>query len=206
MFSYPLFLANDTQYSKLSIFPDATASEIRDAKTRIANEHGERSKKLRARLALIHESVPELKSDLERVEALRRENDKASAASSKEALRKLAASEQRAIGVDPEYRAVVDEIDQLERKISEINSIRLEDGKERSKYDLVTPPCALLKLPQRENPVLGQRRIMLVAIRRAVAAYIEEELNLPCFHPTDETRRIFLTDFEPNETLDGSSR
>jgi hypothetical protein len=47
---------------------------------------------------------------------------------------------------------------------------------------------------------------MLWNVRRRLSAFFEEELGLYCYHPSDQTRRLFLEDFEPNELLDKETR
>jgi hypothetical protein len=166
MFSQPLLLNEGTQYAELSISPDATAADIRDAKTELANRYAARTRALNKKLA---------------------------AADGNGATAGVA-------------QAIRDEIQKLDHELNDINSIKLEDEGERRKYDLATPPCALLKLAERQVPILTDRRPMLVALRRAVSAFVEEELNVPCYHPSDETRRTFVADFEPNQTLDQEAR
>jgi chromosome segregation ATPase len=204
MFRYPLVLERDTQYGRLSITPDATSADIRNAKTELATAYAAQIRQSQARLAKVDAAVPELQKHRSAVKDLR--DKKASPAQLKPAQQDLADAEKRAAAVDPGYRDVEAEIERLERKVNEINSIKLEDEEERRRYDLDTPPCALLKLSEQSVPVFESRRIMLAAVRREVSAFIEERLGVPCYHPTDETRRLFLADFEANETLDRGLR
>jgi hypothetical protein len=201
MFDYPLVLNPDTQYGQLSITPDATPAEIRNAKTELANSYSAQMRQHKTRLAAVESALPELPQLKGKVKALR-DDAKANPAALKQAQRDLAEAERRALDIDPGYRPALDELEKLEKKMNEVNSIKLDDEEARRKYDLGTPPCALLKLSEEGQALFDDRRTMLAVVRRELSMFIEDELGVPCFHPTDETRRSFCTDFEPNDTLD----
>ncbi len=202
MFRYPLLLTADTEYARLGISPDASAGEIREAKTEIVNGLDGRLRMLQKRLAVVDQQVPELQPAKAKVRKLK-EAGADGAGELPAAVRQLGNFEREAMAVDSEYRALVKESADIESKINAINNLKLDNPEERLKYDLSTPPCALLRLNESRPALLADRRTTLFNIRRELSAFIEEELDFPCYHPSDHTRRLFVEDWEPNASLDG---
>lgn len=203
MFKYPLLLTADTEYARLGISPDATAGGIREAKTEIVNGLDARRRELQKRLAAVDQKLPDLPRMKNTVRELK-ESEAGGSPKLNTALRDLAEFESKAMLVDGDYRKILKEIGEIELKINAINNLKLDKPDERLKYDLSTPPCALLRLNEDRPAFLVDRKTALFNVRRELSAFIEEEFDMTCYHPSDYTRRVFFEDWEPNDTLDRS--
>jgi hypothetical protein len=146
--------------------------------------------------------VPDLQAAKDKIKEIPAEESKERGSRYIEALSHLKRLENQAVKVDPEYFSILQEMKKLDKEVNEINSIKLENPVARLKYDMSAPPCALLKITPVEIPVLNDRRTLLWNVRRQLSTFFENELGLQCYHPSDQTRRLFLEDFEPNELLD----
>lgn len=202
MFKYPVTLNQNTLYARLGINPDATPADVSDARAWLVSRLNARMRLLQKRLAHVQRSVPGLQAAQDKIKEVSGEESKERESSHLEALSHLRGLENQAVKADPEYFSLLHEMKQLETKVNEINSIKLENPEARRKYDMSSPPCALLRIAPVETPVLNDRRTMLWNVRRQLSSFFGDTLGLYCYHPSDQTRRLFLEDFEPNELLD----
>ncbi|MBN1894615.1 hypothetical protein JW906_08970 [bacterium] len=202
MFDYPIVLSGNTTYARLGLSPDVTDNDILDAKGEKLRLLNLRRQELEKRLAKVFEKFPRLLSAKSKLAALKKGSEKTDQTAYKETLSEIVELEKQAQQADPDYKKLETEIEQIDQKINEINLIKLENNEEREKYDLKTPPCILLKLDPFSAAVLSDPRTRLFHIRKALARFFEEKRNIHCFHPSDLTRRIFLSDYEYNPLLD----
>lgn len=102
-----------------------------------------------------------------------------------------------------EQTQLQESINDLDRQIKEINALNLENIEARSKYDELTPPCALLKLENSQEEVFTDRgrRTALFLLREEIAKFLEQQ-GEECYHPSDLTRTNFQSDFTYNPLLD----
>jgi hypothetical protein len=200
VFDYPLLFQRDTLYTKIGLSPEASPVEIREAKNERLAELNRRRRAIEKRLAEVHKQNPDFEPARRDLKGLQQQDGQEAACSAATArLRQLEAALLRSC---PDYPQLERELTEIDSQVNELNNIRLESPDERQKYDAITPPCALIKLARHEAPVLTDPRVQLHAIRREVAAFLEEEKNTYCFHPSDWTRRLFLSDYEHLPLLD----
>ncbi len=202
MFDYPLIFSRHTLYTKLGISPVATSEDINDAKGEIIRSLNLRSREIEQRLSVIFKKVPNLQSDKERLKSLQNPIEGQNQEEYQKIVISIGKFEKEAEKVDPDYKKLEAEKEQIAKKINEFTLINLEKSEEQRKYDLITPPCALLKLEQYRLAVIANRRTTLFHVRNELARHFEEELDMECYHPSDFTRRIFISDFEHNHILD----
>lgn len=199
MFDYPLPFDRKNAYTRIGVTPEATAAEIREAKSGIIRRLNQRKHFIERRLSEIYGKIPELKTTREKlVQATGESGERNQQA----LLRKCRRLEAEAQGLETDFTNMERESRQIDARISELNNTRLETTEERHSYDITTPPCALLKLMLYQPPVLFQRRVMLYKLRRVLSTFLEDEKGVACFHPSDLTRRFFLSDFEAHPLLD----
>ena len=103
----------------------------------------------------------------------------------------------------PERAQLRETISDLDKQISEINALNLENIEARSKYDKTVPPCALLKLEENNQDVFTDkgRRTALFLLRAEISDFLKKK-GEDCYHPSDLTRTNFLIDFTYNPLLD----
>jgi len=203
VFAYPLSKPYSTLYHKLGITPEATAADIRDAKAEKINSLTDARRDLEKKLRKVYEKIPELETVSSKVESLQKQREESGSDELKEALHKLAELETEALKIEAGYREYRKQVEEIDRKINEINNMRLESPEERRKYDEATPPCALLKLSRPRFPLFSDRKVAQYFIRVEVAHFLEKEKKLKCYHPSDFTKKDFTSDFTHNEYLDG---
>ncbi|KPK95345.1 MAG: hypothetical protein AMJ94_00170 [Deltaproteobacteria bacterium SM23_61] len=202
MFDYPLSKPRRTLYHKLGISPEATQADILEAKMEQVNSLMDQKKELEKKLRAVYDRIPELEAAAKSVTEQQRQQAE-NPAKLKQALLKLTALENEAVKCEPKYREFRKQIEDITKKINEINNMRIESPDERKKYDLETPPCALLKLFVPSFPLFAERHVVQHFVRLEVAAFLEKEKKLAAYHPSDFTRKNFESDFSPNDYLDG---
>lgn len=111
--------------------------------------------------------------------------------------------EGRALQIEPQYLKMIEEMERINKEIVEINNIKLEKPEEKERYDLSTPPCALLHMIDMSIPMFQNTRATHFVLRKEMDAFLEEEKQISSYHPTDLTRTYFTSDFYRLELLDG---
>jgi hypothetical protein len=200
MFDYPLLFRRDTLYARIGLSPEASPAEIREAKGEREEDLNRRRMVIQQRLAGIHKQVPAFEPARKELKELEKQQGQ-------DAARRSAASQFHRLEAEvsrrfPEFQQLERESTEIDSKINELHNMRLESPEERLKYDTATPPCALVKLSRHDIPVVTDQRVRLHAVRREVAAFLEQEKNTHCFHPSDWTRRLFMSDYEQVPLLD----
>lgn len=207
LFSYPLPEPENTDYHKLGITPEATPDEIREAKSRIIERLNRQKKEVDKKLNYVYQKIDGLQQVYKDIEMLRGQGEDKNTENlihKEELLQKL---EEDAIMSEPEYKNLRERSQEIERKINEINLMILEKPEERIKYDQKHPPYALLKLESCDQEIFtkGGKSLALFLLRCEVADFLAEH-GVECYHPSDLTRKDFLSDFSYNPILDGGIR
>jgi len=203
MFDYPLPKPSNTLYHKLGLTPEATAAEIRDAKTESEKELQARRKSVEKKLNSIDEALPDLKKVQKKITRMKIEQNTEDVQKLLDLIQQQSSLEKEAESINPDYKKLQKELNDLEEEINELHSMQLEKEEDRSKYDRKTPPCAILKLEQSEFPIFSDRKTSLFLLRSELSCYFEKILGISCYHPTDHTRNEFQKDFAYNPLLDG---
>jgi hypothetical protein len=195
MFSYPLPKPINNRYYELGVSPEATLSEIRQAKNEMVA-------KLQAQITDIQKKMPKASPDDES----RIQTNQSATQSEKNRI-----TQDSRHGSEKLPSAKLNELkrkrEQLEQEIKDINSFIaiVESQKKRAEYDRKHPPCALLKIESTSETEFSDLKRILFFIRCEVANYFAER-NIPVVHPSDLTREDFQTDFTYNKLLDGEDK
>lgn len=203
MFNYPLPNAGMTLYHRLGILPTATEQQIRTAIADQKEDLLKRKRGLERKLNRINTEFPELETLKARIESLKKTSTTDAVEALRKAIDEKRSLEKKAETIEPAYRDIISELKEIERKINELNSLKLDNTRERNAYDLRNPPCALLKLKAFEDPLFSEPEVALTIIRREIANFLAEENNMVCYHPSDLTRTDFTADFNYHPILDG---
>jgi hypothetical protein len=202
MFDFPLPKRENTLYSKLKITPDSTPQQINDAINRIKSALSEKKNKLNRELDRVYKAFPQIReiekelSDIKDQESI--DHSKLNAVS-----KKLQIIERKALIEFPFYKSHLETVAKVDREINEINTMILDKPEEREKYDLATPPCALLKLEKMEIPLFEDTRDAQFLLRKEIASYLMEQKGISTYHPSDFTKDDFESDFRKLKSLDG---
>ncbi len=205
MFDYPLPISRDTLYERLGLEPEASADEIRDAKTEALVRIRDEIASIDRQLAAVNQAVPGLVDAHARMRRLQRDSDGGAAADARglaDARRQLAISEERAQQANPRYQELRRRADQLAREEIELNNIPLDRPEGREAYDAAHPPLALLKLTACARDQFVENRHAIHLIRRELTAFLTEQ-GEEVFHPSDLTREDFSNDYVRHSLLDG---
>ena len=203
MFDYPLPKPSNTLYHKLGLSPEATAAEIRDAKIEIEKSLQTQKKSVDKELNRIFEKLPGLKEVQNKIAGLKAEQNRDNTQKILELIEKQSALEKEAEAINADFQKLKTESAELETRINELHTMQLERVEDRNRYDLKTPPCAILNLKFNKYPVFTDRKTTLFLLRSELSRYFEKKLNIHCYHPTDHTRNHFQRDFLYNKLLDG---
>jgi hypothetical protein len=208
MFNYPIILKSETFYSKIGVTPDASASDIRDGIQEIKSNYTSHKVEIQDKISKVMSTVPELHISREVLKSLKKEMMDAKNNDLKEldekyrkALDDVLQNEKKAVDHDPYFKKYEVELNEINKKISDLSLISLEKEADRIKYDMATPPCALIKISEYKPLLFNDSRTFLHNIRTSISCFLEE-LSMECFHPTDLTRRNFYSDYNRNSLLD----
>jgi hypothetical protein len=205
VFDYPLPIPRrNTHYEVLDVGPEATAHEIGQAGQVLKRSFKQQGTAAQRRLEAVYAEVSGLREAHDTVARLIAEGDRADHRDeSRAATRELARLEKRALAIEPEYRALRERVTEMNRRIEEINAMKLQDPKVRRDYDRDHAPLELLKLadPARRDFAADARTTMLL-LRRELSRFLEEGGH-EVYHPSDLTRDNFERDFIPTPLLDG---
>jgi hypothetical protein len=203
LFSYPLPEPQNTAYHRLRIAPEATEEEIRDAKSRLLGQLTKRKEEINTRLSDVYSQVDGLGQIYKDIGELRSQGKDANLHDLSEKEKKLAELEVKAVAVTPDYKQLVEDSKDLQRRINELNQLNLEKRDERMKYNQETPPCALLRLESDEPGIFTKdRRLALSLLHSDLVDFLEQK-GEECYHPSDLTRKNFQSDFTFVHLLDG---
>jgi len=200
MFSYPLLFGRDNLYAILKVAPEALADEIREAKSEAIIALDEVRAALDTELKAIEVMVPELAEARQQVKIAQAKAEKEPQAFER-AREELAEADARAMGVNPRYREMLREIEEIERRKIRINQITIDNPEARQQYDREHPPLALLKISDANRDGFVENRTTITLLRRELSQFIlakGEEI----FHPSDLYREDFSADFAHSHILD----
>lgn len=201
MFDEALPRPSWSQYATLGVGPEVTVEELREAtRERIALLNA-RKKAIEAELEAVYTSVPGLKEAVAAAKQSPGAGERP-ASGGRAGTPSLAVLEQRAGGVNPNYRTLSDELRSLEDQVNQINNLGLENPTKRLAYDRANPPFELMKLTPCDRDDLTDPATVFALLRRELAAFLTAQ-GEEVFHPTDTTRLDFRGDFTPNPLLDG---
>ena len=93
-------------------------------------------------------------------------------------------------------------IEEVDKKINEINALNLKKPENREKYDLETPPCSVIKLEKVSIPFFEEKNTQIHFLRKELTDFFKKEKNLDSYHPSDTTKSNFQIDFIFNKYLD----
>ncbi|UCH92625.1 MAG: hypothetical protein JSV88_20335, partial [Candidatus Aminicenantes bacterium] len=186
LFSYPLPDPTNTNYHKLRISPEATSSEIREAKAGIVSQLKSKQSEVQKKLNSIYKEIEGLKQTYEDVKNLRNKGKDADNYELIKMEKHLAKLEKKTLETNPNYKQLLNQFNELEQKIFEINRINLENPKERSAYDKTNPPCALLKLENCDPAIFtpNGKKLALFLLRVELCNFLTEN-GEECYHPGD---------------------
>ncbi|MFM9966072.1 MAG: hypothetical protein ACKV2Q_33240 [Planctomycetaceae bacterium] len=198
MFDYPIPPLRTGLYGDLGLSPEATAEEINEARL-------EQSSRLKSQLASVNR---ELDVVYQRLPGLREAKVELTTAQSKSdpaqlraAQLKLASLEEQALRLQPQFKSLLTQQADLERRVNESALLPIQNPEERLKYDASHPPLELIKLADCATAPWNDRKTMLALVREELASFFEQA-GEPVFHPSDLTRSDFSHDFTHDPTLD----
>ncbi len=197
MFDYPIRIPRQSAYAEIGLGPEATPSEIRAAKARLAHEIELALTDLSLRISGIENEVPGLTELRRNLAAL--ESGDATAAEDRATLRKL---ERRAAEIDPHYRDLIQQSRDLRARHERLNALPIDSTEAREKYDGLTPPFRILKLEEGGNVGFMDDARGLRMLREELAEFLGAR-GVEVYHPTDLTREDFSADFAYRPLLDG---
>lgn len=206
LFSYPLPNSKNTDYHKLGISPEATTSEIREAKREASRKLSVQKDIFEKKMEIVHKELPDLPTLYKRIKQLQEQGKEEDNDKLVELEKEMIQVEKRALLINPNYKKIRDQAKEIEQKIYEINRMKLQNPEERLAYDKSTPPCALLKLEDCDQEIFTSkgRKLALIHLRQELVAFMEEK-GEESYHPSDLTRKHFTSDFTYNRIIDGES-
>ena len=201
MFEYPLPVPRGAEYELLGVGPESTAEEVGEAKQRKIREFTTRKNVALRKLKAVYERVDGLQEAQRLVEKLR--DEETSLKALQKARSELAKRLRKAQEVEPEFDRLRKEADDLEARIVEVSSLRLQSTEDRQAYHERHPPQALLQLADcTQDGFATESRVALFLLRRELAEFLAAEGD-EVFHASDLTRTDFSGDFTPSPLLDG---
>lgn len=202
MFDYPLPLPPMEAYRKLMLGPEATETEVAEAKLELTNELKSRKADIDRQLEGVFQAVAGLREATAEVARLKQLGEQTSLDELGAAQAALAQLEERARGVEPKFLSLREEAVDLERQIHDVNLSPIGNSKDRQAYDQANPPLELLKLADCRTDFFSDNAVALRLLRREVEAFLQAA-GEPLTYPTDLTREDFTSDFTFNRNLDG---
>jgi len=204
LFSYPLPNAKNTAYHKLGITPEATATEIREAKSSSTEKLQKQKKKVELKLSIVYEKVEGLQIAYDKLKALRGQGRDVDTNELITLEQHLAELEKKAFVINPNFKELRKQLRNISQEINEINQLNLETPLVREQYDKENPPCALLKLENNDQEIFTEkgRKLALYLLRLEISDFLSSN-GEECYHPGDLTRKDFTSDFTYNLILDG---
>lgn len=189
-------------YRKLMLGPEATETEVAEAKLELTNELKSRKADIDRQLEGVFQAVAGLREATAEVARLKQLGEQTSLDELGAAQAALAQLEERARGVEPKFLSLREEAVDLERQIHDVNLSPIGNSKDRQAYDQANPPLELLKLADCRTDFFSDNAVALRLLRREVEAFLQAA-GEPLTYPTDLTREDFTSDFTFNRNLDG---
>jgi hypothetical protein len=210
MFDFPLSIPRDTLYEDLGLTPEATADEVRNAIKDREQELLAKQAEIGALLESIYLAVPGLKEAKSELSTLRLvdANLKDRESQIRAARDNLNELERQALAINPEFRHLRKQLEDLKRQGDSLNNLPLSTPAKRLDYDREHPPLELLKLASYNKDTLFDRNlnsIALTTVRRELSNFLYEQ-GEEVFHPSDLTREDFSADFNHTPLLDGDEQ
>ncbi len=208
MFDYPLWVPRENRYALLGVPPEATAEEVRDALNERKQDLDAQALEVARQVKEVYDKVPGLKEAEEQVKALRGRRDEGKpvdGAALAAAQKRLDEAEAKARRANPEFRALQRKQAELEAAARDLNTLGLQNTKERQEYNRAHPPLDLLELTNCASEPFADpadTRTPLVQLRRELARFLARQ-GEEVYHPSDLTRDDFSADFTPTDLLDG---
>lgn len=204
MFDYPLPLPAMDAYRKLGLGPEATETEISEAKLELSNSLRSRKAEIDKKLDAVYRSVSGLRDAMAAVAQLKQQGADASLDDLRSAEVRLSRLEEEACRNEPRFAGLRDESAELEREIHAANLLPIANNKDRQEYDRGNPPLELLKLADCRTDQFSDNLVALRLVRRSLEQFFEGR-GEPISYATDLTREDFSNDFTFNRNLDGPS-
>jgi hypothetical protein len=189
-------------YRKLMLGPEATETEVAEAKLELTNELKSRKADIDKQLEGVFQAVAGLREATAEVARLKQLGEQTSLDELGAAQAALAQLEERARSVEPKFLSLREEAADLERQIHDVNLSPIGNSKDRQSYDQANPPLELLKLADCRTDFFSDNAVALRLLRREVEAFLQAA-GEPLSYPTDLTREDFTSDFTFNRNLDG---
>lgn len=201
MFDYPLSIPVKTAYQELNVPPDASADEIREAKTTAVLRIQKEKARIEADLGRVYGHLPALGEVRRELRTQAIDGDQPADSQRQAARLRLIELEREAEHLLPGFKALERRVEELTRREIEINGMRLEDPASRKVYDDNHPPLALLKLADCTRDAFTANGTAIHLVRRELSEFLAAR-GEPVFHPTDLTQNDFSADFSENPFLD----
>lgn len=199
MFDYPIPPLRFGLYAELGLGPEATSEEINEARQELSSQLKSRQKTIQRELDAVYQKVPGLREAWEKLKTL--EEAEGDAEEFRETQLKLAALEEKAMQVHPEFKALRDTMGETQHRIHEINSMPIQNPEDRLEYDQSHPPLELIDLADCGASLLDDPKVMLRMVRLELSEFFEQS-GEAVFHPSDLTRNDFSHDFTQDRNLD----
>lgn len=201
LFDVPLPVPDDTVYRLLGIAPDSPAETIGWAIKVLNDRRALERRLLEERVRAVVAQVPGLEQAYAELDRLRSATG-VPADATREAQQRVFVLEKRAVAIDPGILHVRQEIDELRRRIEDLNQLALDQPEKRRAYDQLHPPLGLLKLePATRDHFLNTPRVLIALVRREGTRFLEQR-GERALHASDLDREDFTADFTPTPVLD----
>lgn len=199
MFDYPIPPLQYGQYADLDLGPEATAEEINEARQELTTSLRTRQRIVQRNLDAVYQQVPGLRQASEKLKSL--EDASTEVNEYRQVQLKLAELQEKAMQIEPRFKQIRDELDELRCRIHEVHLMPIQNPEERIEYDRNHPPLDLIKLADCGASPLEDPETMLRMLRLELSDFLEQAGEI-VFHPSDLTRNDFSHDFSHNRNLD----
>ena len=204
MFDYPLQLPDASQYSLFDSQPEYDCDEIEYRKNQVIKRLETEKKELIQEIQGVYEknaelgSLPKLFDDLKALEAKGKEADE-------KALGELRATivslEQLAEKNSPGFGKRRRRVEEIDERISKMNSSDLSKESVKSDYDEETPPFSLMQFESYPFTEMNQSKTLFFLLRKELTDYFAAQ-GEEAGYPNEMQRTDFTEDYYYNEILD----
>ena len=201
MFDFPFTFPKQTIYQELGLTPEASAEDIREAKSRRQTELKAQCAFVEKALNEVYAKVPGLREALAQEQTLEKSNKASDAVALTDVRRQLSLLIPRALEANLDFRRLQKEHKDLDLQSRDINLITLDNPDRRLEYDRRNPPLGLLRFVDAAQDGFVESRTALFLVRRELSGFFCEK-GETVFHPSDMTRREFHRDYAYNQELD----
>ena len=201
MFTYPFSVPKNTTYDELGLTPEATAEDVREAKWRLQIEVTTKKSSVEKALDEVFAQVSGLRDACNEEQRVKNSHDPEELKKLTEIQGRISARLPKALAVNPDFRRLQEQQEELKRRMGEINLISLDNPEKRGEHDAFHPPLGLLRYTDSAQDGFLDNKTALFLIRSELGGFFSDK-GEEVFHPSDITRTDFPMDFTENEELD----